>query len=131
VTVQSQDANGNPSGPTSKTTITLSNASGGGTLSGTLTGTISTCGNSATISTPVYSKSDTMTLTATAGETSLTAVTSGNIVHPELSPLDSGSSESGFAAGFEYPSPLSRREDSNRFGCLGEKFDRPLCVTCL
>ena len=35
-----------------------------------------------TISTQVYSKSDTMTLTATAtaGETSLTVVTSGNIV---------------------------------------------------
>ena len=82
VTVQSQDANGNPSSPTSSTTITLSKATGGGTLSGTLTGTILTSGNSVTISTPVYSKSDTMTLTATAtaGETSLTAVTSGNIV---------------------------------------------------
>jgi hypothetical protein len=82
VTVQSQDAYGNPASPTSNTTITLSKASGGGTLSGTLTGTISTSGNSVTISTPVYSKSDTMTLTATAaaGETSLTAVTSGNIV---------------------------------------------------
>ena len=82
VTVQSQDANGNPSSPTTSTTITLSKASGGGTLSGTLTGAILTSGNSVTISTPVYSKSDTMTLTATAsaGETSLTAVTSGNIV---------------------------------------------------
>jgi hypothetical protein len=82
VTVQSQDANSNPSSPTSTTTITLSKASGGGTLSGTLTGTIATSANSVTISTPVYSKSDTMTLTATAtaGETSLTAVTSGNIV---------------------------------------------------
>jgi hypothetical protein len=82
VTVQSQDANGNPSSPTSTTTITLSKATGGGTLSGTLTGTITTSGNSVTISTPVYSKADTMTLTATAtgGETSLTAVTSGNIV---------------------------------------------------
>ncbi|MGO8926162.1 MAG: dockerin type I domain-containing protein [Limisphaerales bacterium] len=82
VTVQSQDANGNPSSPTSTTTITLSKATGGGTLSGTLTGTIPTSGNSVTISTPVYSKADTMTLTATAtvGETSLTAVTSGNIV---------------------------------------------------
>ena len=82
VTVQSQDVNGNPASPTSNTTITLSKASGGGTLSGTLTGTIPTSGNSVTISTPVYSKSDTMTLTATAtaGETSLTAVTSSNIV---------------------------------------------------
>jgi hypothetical protein len=82
VTVQSQDGNGNPASPTSNTTITLSKATGGGTLSGTLTGTISTSGNSVTISTPVYSKSDTMTLTAaaTAGETGLTAVTSGGIV---------------------------------------------------
>ena len=81
VTVQSQDANGNPASPTSNTTITLSKAAGGGTLSGTLTGTILTTGNSVTISTPVYSKADTMTLTATAsaGETSLTPVTSGNI----------------------------------------------------
>lgn len=82
VTVQSQDANGNPSSPTSATTITLSKASGGGTLSGTLTGSISTSATSVTISGIVYSKADTMTLTAsaTAGETSLTAVTSGNIV---------------------------------------------------
>ena len=82
VTVQSQDADGNPASPTSTTTITLSKATGGGTLSGTLTGTIGSGGNSVTISTPVYSKSDTMTLTATAtaGETGLTAVTSGNIV---------------------------------------------------
>src|ERR1035441_8478884 len=82
VTVQSQDANGNPASPTSTTTVTLSKATGGGTLSGTLTGTISTSGNSVTISTPIYSKSDTMTLTAsaTAGMTSLTLVTSGNIV---------------------------------------------------
>ena len=82
VTVQSQDAGGNPSDPTSSTTITLSKATGGGNLTGTLTGTIATNANSVTISTPVYSKSDTMTLTATAtaGETNLTAVTSGPIV---------------------------------------------------
>ena len=82
VTVQSQDANGNPASPTSSTTITLSRASGGGTLSGTLTGSIATNASSATLATPVYSKSDTMTLMAmaTTGETSLTAVTSGNIV---------------------------------------------------
>ena len=82
VTVQSQDAYGNPASPTSTTTITLSKATGAGTLSGTLTGTISTSGNSVTIATPVYSKADTMTLTATAtaGMTSLTPVTSGNIV---------------------------------------------------
>ena len=82
VTVQSQDANGNPASPTSDTTITLSKATGGGTLSGTLTGTILTTGDSVTISTPVYSMPDTMTLTATAtaGMTELSPVTSGNIV---------------------------------------------------
>ena len=82
VTVQSQNTYGNPANLASATTITLSKATGGGTLSGTLTGTITTSGNSVSIATAVYSKSDTMTLTvtATAGETSLTAVTSGNIV---------------------------------------------------
>jgi hypothetical protein len=81
VTVQSQDALGNPANLASATTITLSQASGGGTLSGTLTGSIVSGANSVTIATPVYSKSDTMTLTATAsGGVTLTAVTSGNIV---------------------------------------------------
>jgi hypothetical protein len=81
VTVQSQDANGNPANPTSSTTITLSKASGAGALSGTLTGTIGTSANSVTITTPVYSKADTMTLTATAtaGMTSLSPVTSTGI----------------------------------------------------
>ena len=50
-------------------------------MSGTLTGTIAAGASSVTIATPVYSKSDTMTLTATAsGGDTLTAVTSGNIV---------------------------------------------------
>jgi len=81
VTVQSQDAAGNPSAPTSDTTVTLSKASGGGTLSGTLTGIIPATGNSVTISTPVYSQSDTLTLTAsaTAGMTSLTPGTSTSV----------------------------------------------------
>jgi hypothetical protein len=81
VTVQSQDANGNPSNLASATTITLSKASGGGSLSGILTGSIGIGANSVTIATPVYSKSDTMTLTATASSgVTLTAVTSGSIV---------------------------------------------------
>ena len=82
VTVQSQDAYGNPADVSSATAITLSKATGGGLLSGTLTGTIASGANSVTISTPVYSKADTMTLTATAtaGMTGLTPVTSGNIV---------------------------------------------------
>ena len=74
VTVQSQDAYGNPADVSSATTITLSKTTGGGSLSGTLTGTIASGANSVTISTPVYSKADTMTLTATAtaGMTGLT-----------------------------------------------------------
>lgn len=82
VTVASQDASGHAVSPTSSTTITLSVASGSGSLSGTLTGTIGTSATSVTISTPVYSAVGTMTLTAaaTAGETTLTPVTSGNIV---------------------------------------------------
>jgi hypothetical protein len=82
VTVQSQDDSGNPSNPTSDTTITLSKASGSGALSGTLTGIITISANSITMSTPIYSKADTMTLTATAtaGETTLTSGTSAGIV---------------------------------------------------
>jgi len=80
VTLQSQDVNGNPTNVTSDTTVTLSKASGGGSLSGTLTGTIANGTNSVTISTPVYSKSDSMTVTAnaTAGM-ALTAATSSSI----------------------------------------------------
>jgi hypothetical protein len=82
VTVQVQDTYGNPANPTSSTTISLTKATGGGALSGTLAGSIGTNANSVTISGVVYSYADTMTLTATAtaGMTSLTAVTSGNIV---------------------------------------------------
>ena len=80
VTVQSQDAYGNVANLASTTTITLSKATGGGTLSGTLTGSINSGTNSVTIATPIYSKADAMTLTATAsGGVSLTAVTSGSI----------------------------------------------------
>ncbi len=82
VTVQSQDANGNPANVTSATTITLSKATGAGTLSGTLAGSIASGANTVTIATPVYSAADTMTLTAarTAGMSGLASVTSGNIV---------------------------------------------------
>ncbi|MCX6229266.1 MAG: hypothetical protein NTV75_08870 [Bacteroidia bacterium] len=81
VTIQSQDANGNPASVTSATTITLSKGTGAGSLSGTLTGTISSGSSSVTIATPVYSAADIMTLTAsaTSGMTGLAAVTSGNI----------------------------------------------------
>ena len=82
VTVQSRDAYGNPANPTSTTTISLTKATGAGTLSGTLTGNIPTSGNSVPISGVLYSTPDTMTLTAsaTAGMTGLAHVTSGNIV---------------------------------------------------
>ena len=83
VTVQSQDAENNPANVTSATSITLSKATGGSTLSGngSLTGTIANGANNVTINTPVYSMADTMTLTASAtAGMSLTAVTSGGIV---------------------------------------------------
>jgi len=83
VTVQAQDSTGNAANVSSATTITLGKgASGAGTLSGTLTGIIPIGFSSVTFTTPVYSKSDTLTLTASAtiGMTGLTAVTSGNIV---------------------------------------------------
>ena len=53
VTVQAQDASGYPQCVTNATTITLSKASGGGTLSGTLTGVIPNGASSVTISDPV------------------------------------------------------------------------------
>ncbi len=103
VTVQSQDANGNPASPTSNTTITLTKATGGGTLSGTLTGTITTSGNSVSISGILYSKPDTMTLTATptVGETGLSAVTSSGIV---------------FSAGSTTPTITGVVNQTNAFG---------------
>jgi fibronectin-binding autotransporter adhesin len=82
VTVQAQDPTGSPASVTSATTITLTKASGAGTLSGTTTGIIPAGGNSVTISGAFYGSVSTMTLTATAsgGAPALTAVTSGNIV---------------------------------------------------
>ncbi len=82
VAVQAQDATGSPGSVTSATTITLTKATGGGTLGGTTTGVIPAGGNSVTISGATYGTADTMTLTATAsgGAPALTAVTSGNIV---------------------------------------------------
>ena len=81
VTVEARDSGDTVRPVSSDTTVTLSQASGGGTLSGTLTGIIPSGSTEVTISTPVYSKSDTMTLTATPtlGMTGLTPLTSGNI----------------------------------------------------
>lgn len=80
VTVQAQDTAGNPSCPVSATTITLTNVTGAGFMSGVLTGVIDTYTNSVTIASPIYSKADVMTLraAATAGD-SLTNVTSSGI----------------------------------------------------
>src|SRR5690349_16534230 len=66
VTVQSQDASGNPASPTSSTTITLTKGSGTSGLSGTLTRTIGTSATSTTTSGVVDSGTDTLTWTATA-----------------------------------------------------------------
>jgi autotransporter-associated beta strand protein len=65
VTVQAQDANGNPQAVTSATTVQLSRSSGSGTLNGTLSGTITNGSSSVVILGAAYSAADTMTLTAT------------------------------------------------------------------
>ncbi len=81
VTVQAQDASGHPASVTNTTTVTLSVGSGGGSLGGTTSGDIATGDTSVTISGVTYDPAGTMTLTATptAGMTTLTPVTSGNI----------------------------------------------------
>ena len=66
VTVQAQDADGNPQTVTSATTVQLSKVSGAGTLSGTASGMIPSGSSSAVISGAAYSAADTMTLTVTA-----------------------------------------------------------------
>jgi hypothetical protein len=73
VTVQSQDANGNPSNVGSRTTFSLSLATGTGTLGGTLTGAINNGGNNTTTVTGVtYTKAESgvsITATRTGGDT--------------------------------------------------------------
>ncbi len=77
VTVQAQDASGNPQSVLSATTVQLSKNSGSGTLSGTVSGTIVNGSGSVVISGIIYSAADTMTLTATAiSGMSLTAAVS-------------------------------------------------------
>jgi autotransporter-associated beta strand protein len=66
VTVQAQDANGQPQNVIGATTVQLSKNSGSGTLSGTVTGTIANGSSSVVISGLIYSAADTMTLSATA-----------------------------------------------------------------
>ena len=90
VTVQAQDASGNPQCTTSDTTVTLSVATGSGTLSGTVSGVMLSGSSSVIIATPMYSAADTATFTAaaTAGMT-LTSATSAGIpfVLPQASQL--------------------------------------------
>ena len=66
VTVQAQDADGNPQTVMSDTAVQLSKSSGSGTLSGTVSGTIANGSSSVVISGATYSLADTMTLAATA-----------------------------------------------------------------
>ncbi|MCX6880323.1 MAG: hypothetical protein NTW21_41930 [Verrucomicrobia bacterium] len=83
VTVQAQDALGNPQPVIGNTTITLSVGSGAGSLGGgTTIGTILNNTNSITIPGVIYDTADTMTLTATAsgGTTTLAPVTSDPLV---------------------------------------------------
>ncbi|MCX6872556.1 MAG: hypothetical protein NTW21_01930 [Verrucomicrobia bacterium] len=85
VTVQARDSEGNPKPVVGNTTITLSKATGSGSLElegSTTTGIIPNGANNVTISGVLYDTADTMTLTATAsgGTTTLAPVTSGDIV---------------------------------------------------
>jgi len=66
VTVQAQDAAGQPQTVMSDTTVQLSKHAGAGTLGGTLSGTIVNGSSSVVISGATYSAADTMTLMASA-----------------------------------------------------------------
>jgi autotransporter-associated beta strand protein len=99
VTVQAQDASGHPAGVTNTTTVTLSVGSGGGSLlGGTTSGDIATGDTSVTISGVTYDTPGTMTLkaTPTAGMTTITPVTSGNITFAAT--LDWGSADANWIA---------------------------------
>ena len=79
VVVQSQDSLGNPANVTSASNITLSRATGTGTLGGTLTGTIANGQSQVTVSGVTYTKAESgvsITATQTSGTPSLTAGTS-------------------------------------------------------
>ncbi|HYG25081.1 MAG TPA: DUF2341 domain-containing protein [Verrucomicrobiae bacterium] len=66
VVVQAQDAGGNASAVTTNTAVSLTRATGSGTLTGTLTGTITSGNNSVTISGVNYLKAESgVSLTAT------------------------------------------------------------------
>ena len=86
IEVTSQDANGNAANVTSATGISLSQASGTGTLGGTLTGTIANGPNTVTISGVTYTKAEggvSITAMQTSGTPALTAGTSNTfIVNP-------------------------------------------------
>ncbi len=78
VTVQAQDAGGNPGNVTNATDVLLSLATGSGNLGGTLTGTISAGANTATITGVTYNTIE--------GGVSITATrTSGDILTPGTS----------------------------------------------
>ena len=105
VTVQAQDASGNPASVTNTTTVTLSVGSGGGSLGGTTSGNIASNDTSVTISGVTYDPAGTMTLTATptAGMTTITPVTSGNITF--AAKLDWGSADAIWTAANVWRNP--------------------------
>ncbi len=79
VTVQAQNPSGTATNVIAATAVTLSRATGSGTLGGTLTGTIAAGSNSVTISGVTYTKAESgvsLTATRTSGDM-LTAGTSG------------------------------------------------------
>ena len=98
VTVQAQDASGHPASVTNNTTVTLSVGSGSGSLGGTISGDIVTGDTSVTISGVTYDSAGTLTLraTPTAGMTTMTPVTSGNITFAAT--LDWGSADANWTA---------------------------------
>jgi uncharacterized delta-60 repeat protein len=88
VTVQARDAGGTPTNVATNTAVQLGLAAGAtGMLSGTLSCTINAGSNSCTVMGVIYSKSETISLTATrtAGD-ALTAATSGAFLVLKASP---------------------------------------------
>ena len=85
VSVQAQDALGNPGNVSASTNLTLSLNTGTGTLGGTLTGTISAGSGSTTISGVTYTKAESgvkLTATRTSGDNLLASTSSAFTVDP-------------------------------------------------
>lgn len=114
VVVQAQGAGGVPINVVTDTTITLSRATGTGSLGGTLTGTILAGNNSVTISGVTYTKSETgvvLTVTRNSGDT-----------------LTAGSSAA-FTVGAGAAATLTLTSGNGQIGVAGAALASPLVVT--